>query len=279
MADGLPIVDAENPTEDYLKARGPLPGFEQQEPEVKEEEQKEEPTQEEEKVSLSKSEFEAERAKIAKEAAESAKAEYEKSADERKRQAEKDAEDRELEAAYKAALEGQGEEQITAQRKLLQEKLNEINSKRALKQAEPLIKQAQDEFAFRKYNEHMGAFAVDPKDKDVLALDPALGMKGLNALLIEKTADEELVARMLKNPGVKKVLDAVKKEAEKEKKAAKVEGMAKAIGSSRPLEGAKATGDKVYSLDQIEAALAQSPKDKDLQNMWRKAQRKIGRPI
>lgn len=278
MADGLPIVDAENPTEDYLKARGPLPGFEQ-EPEVKEEEQKEEPVQEEEKVSLSKSEFEAERAKIAKEAAESAKEEYEKSAEERKRQAEKDAEDRELEAAYKAALEGQGEEQITAQRKLLQEKLNEINSKRALKQAEPLIKQAQDEFAFRKYNEHMGAFAVDPKDKDVLALDPALGMKGLNALLIEKTADEELVARMLKNPGVKKVLDAVKKEAEKEKKAAKVEGMAKAIGSSRPLEGAKATGDKVYSLDQIEAALAQSPKDKDLQNMWRKAQRKIGRPI
>lgn len=277
--EGLPIVDASNPTEEYLKARGPLPGFELEVDEKPTEEDKpEEPEKvEEEKVSLSKVDWETERAKIAREAAEAARKSYDQTQEERRIQAEAEAEEKELEEAYRTAVEGEGDSAIDAQRKLLQKQLNEISKKRAVKQAAPLIEQAQKEFVHRKYTEHVGAFGLDPNDKEVLALQG--GLKDLNALLIEKTTDEGLVARMLKNPGVKKALAAVKTEAEKEKKAARIEGMAKVIGTAKGLEGAKADGGKALSLDEIEIALYKNPKDAQLQRLYREAQKKVGRPL
>lgn len=169
---------------------------------------------------------------------------------------------------------------LDAQEDIYQQKLAELRERagsiRARKIIEPERAKIHDDVRSSLWQEYSKSFGVAPDDSELMQIPAEKGMRGINAALIRKTQDADIIEAAKQNPILKKW---IKEEMARGSEAASARGMARALGSdAAPRADAGINGGgKTMTVSEMERALMRDPENKELYRAWVSRERSAGR--
>ena len=195
----------------------------------------------------------------------------------------RDAERQTIRDLYRRAVDNRDP---AAEQELLDKYLISLGSQFQSEEAEktlkerldPILQERTGQFRDELWKSHASAFGVEPDDAAFKDVPADKGLKGLNLVMVEKTADEELVGAMLKNKAVQK---AVKDQLAKETRAAAEDAKARALGSDEAPKltpGNGGTGEALTDKE-IDAGYMKNPNDQRWAKLWRDKEVCAGRSV
>lgn len=169
---------------------------------------------------------------------------------------------------------------LDAQEEIYQAKLSELRERaksvESKKILEPERARIHDDVRRALWEEYSKSFGVAPDDKELMDIPAEKGMRGINAALIRKTQDADIIEAAKQNPILRKW---IKEEMTRGSEAASARGMARALGSdSAPKADAGINGGgKTMTVSEMERALMRDPDNKELYKAWVARERSAGR--
>lgn len=169
-------------------------------------------------------------------------------------------------------LEAQ-EEIYQAKLEELRERAKSVENKKIL---EPERARIHDDVRSSLWQEYSKSFGVAPDDSELMQIPAEKGMRGINAALIRKTQDADIIEAAKQNPILRKW---IKEEMTRGSEAASARGMARALGSDdAPRADAGINGGgKTMTVSEMERALMRDPDNKELYRAWVARERSAGR--
>ena len=169
---------------------------------------------------------------------------------------------------------------LDAQEEIYQQKLAELRQKAGSVQARKIIEperaRIHDDVRSSLWQEYSKSFGVAPDDSELMQIPAEKGMRGINAALIRKTQDADIIEAAKQNPILRKW---IKEEMTRGSEAASARGMARALGSDdAPRADAGINGGgKTMTVSEMERALMRDPDNKELYRAWVARERSAGR--
>lgn len=169
---------------------------------------------------------------------------------------------------------------LDAQEEIYQAKLSELRERAKRvenkKILEPERARIHDDVRRSLWEEYSKSFGVAPDDKELMDIPADKGMRGINAALIRKTQDADIIEAAKQNPILRKW---IKEEMTRGSEAASARGMARALGSDdAPRADAGINGGgKTMTVSEMERALMRDPDNKELYRAWVARERSAGR--
>lgn len=169
---------------------------------------------------------------------------------------------------------------LDAQEDIYQQKLAELRQRASNVQARKIIEperaKIHDDVRSSLWQEYSKSFGVAPDDSELMQIPAEKGMRGINAALIRKTQDADIIEAAKQNPVLKKW---IKEEMARGSEAASARGMARALGSDdAPRADAGINGGgKTMTVSEMERALMRDPDNKELYRAWVSRERSAGR--
>lgn len=169
---------------------------------------------------------------------------------------------------------------LDAQEEIYQAKLSELRERaksiESKKILEPERARIHDDVRRSLWEEYSKSFGVAPDDKELMDIPAEKGMRGINAALIRKTQDADIIEAAKQNPILRKW---IKEEMTRGSEAASARGMARALGSDNaPKADAGINGGgKTMTVSEMERALMRDPDNKELYRAWVARERSAGR--
>ena len=165
------------------------------------------------------------------------------------------------------------EEIYQAKLQELRERAKNVESRRII---EPERAKIHDDVRRSLWEEYSKSFGVAPDDKELMDIPADKGMRGINAALIRKTQDVDIIEAAKQNPILRKW---IKEEMTRGSEAASARGMARALGSDdAPRADAGINGGgKTMTVSEMERALMRDPDNKELYRAWVARERSAGR--
>ncbi|NDF36138.1 MAG: hypothetical protein EB154_09920 [Nitrosopumilaceae archaeon] len=153
---------------------------------------------------------------------------------------------------------------LEAQEEIYQQKLTELRDRAKALESKKIIEperaKIHNDVRRSLWEEYSKSFGIAPDDKELMDIPAEKGMRGINAALIRKTQDAEIIEAAKQNPVLRKW---IKEEMERGSQAASARGMAKALGSNdAPKADAGINGGgKTMTVSEMERAFQQYNKN------------------
>jgi len=169
---------------------------------------------------------------------------------------------------------------LEAQEEIYQAKLEELRQRAKSVESRRIIEperaRIHDDVRRSLWEEYSKSFGVAPDDKELMDIPADRGMRGINAALIRKTQDADIIEAAKQNPILRKW---IKEEMTRGSEAASARGMARALGSDdAPRADAGINGGgKTMTVSEMERALMRDPDNKELYRAWVARERSAGR--
>jgi hypothetical protein len=169
---------------------------------------------------------------------------------------------------------------LDAQEEIYQAKLSELRERAKSVESRRIIEperaKIHDDVRRSLWEEYSKSFGVAPDDKELMDIPADKGMRGINAALIRKTQDADIIEAAKQNPILRKW---IKEEMTRGSEAASARGMARALGSDdAPRADAGINGGgKTMTVSEMERALMRDPDNKELYRAWVARERSAGR--
>ena len=169
---------------------------------------------------------------------------------------------------------------LEAQEEIYQAKLEELRQRAKSVESRRIIEperaRIHDDVRRSLWEEYSKSFGVAPDDKELMDIPADKGMRGINAALIRKTQDADIIEAAKQNPILRKW---IKEEMTRGSEAASARGMARALGSDdAPRADAGINGGgKTMTVSEMERALMRDPDNKELYRAWVARERSAGR--
>jgi len=169
---------------------------------------------------------------------------------------------------------------LEAQEEIYQAKLEELRQRAKSVESRRIIEperaRIHDDVRRSLWEEYSKSFGVAPDDKELMDIPAERGMRGINAALIRKTQDADIIEAAKQNPILRKW---IKEEMTRGSEAASARGMARALGSDdAPRADAGINGGgKTMTVSEMERALMRDPDNKELYRAWVARERSAGR--
>ena len=169
---------------------------------------------------------------------------------------------------------------LDAQEEIYQAKLLELRERAKSVERRRIIEperaKIHDDVRRSLWEEYSKSFGVAPDDKELMDIPADKGMRGINAALIRKTQDADIIEAAKQNPILRKW---IKEEMTRGSEAASARGMARALGSDdAPRADAGINGGgKTMTVSEMERALMRDPDNKELYRAWVARERSAGR--
>lgn len=169
---------------------------------------------------------------------------------------------------------------LSAQEKLYEKALEQAKARARQKDLdaalEPERANVRNDVRRSMWEEYAKSFGVAPDDKELMAIPADQGMRGINAALMRKTVDKDILEAIKANPAVRRW---VEEERRSSGQVASTKAMARALGSgdAPAADGPANAGGRAMTTDELDRALMRDPDNKDLYQAWVARERTAGR--
>ena len=169
---------------------------------------------------------------------------------------------------------------LSAQEKLYEKALEQAKARARQKDLdaalEPERANVRNDVRRAMWEEYAKSFGVASDDKELMAIPAAQGMRGINAALMRKTVDKDILEAIKANPAVRRWVEEERKSSGQ---VASTKAMARALGSgdAPSADGPANAGGRAMSSNELDRALMRDPDNKDLYQAWVARERTAGR--
>ena len=169
---------------------------------------------------------------------------------------------------------------LSAQEKLYEKALEQAKARARQKDLdaalEPERANVRNDVRRAMWEEYARSFGVAADDKELMAIPADQGMRGINAALMRKTVDKDILEAIKANPAVRRWVEEERKSSGQ---VASTKAMARALGSgdAPSADGPANAGGRAMSSSELDRALMRDPDNKDLYQAWVARERTAGR--